>query len=70
MHIYTCIHTYRIPSFSGKEVGGEVSLVFYLGLRLTGPPTLLWRAICFTQSPRISMLISPQNTLAEASEEC
>lgn len=51
------------PSFSG-----EVRLLFYSNIQLTGwGPPVLWRAICFTQSPLIKMLISFKNTVKETS---
>ena len=53
----------RVAVHIQGRLAGKISSPFYLGLQLIrwGPPTR-WRAICFTQSLLIQMLISSVNT--------
>ena len=63
--------TVEVPKLSVAEfplLRGKVGLLFLPDLQLIGRgPSTLWKAICFTQSTLMYVVISPRNTLPEIS---
>ena len=59
-----CRQSPRAVWWRAHPCSGKQPPLFHSGLQLIRwDPPVLWRAICFTQSSSIGMLISPKNTL-------